>query len=74
MLFRSILLSGDAYICVLNEDGHFPSVGVPLRKNGELKQAMFFSNEKKPEVNISHARRVVSTRFSNLPSLRVKDT
>ena len=82
-LFKPLLVSvlntefscrGDAYICLLNEDGHFLSGGVPSRKNGELKQAMFMSHEEKPEVNISHARRVVSTRFSNLTSLRVKDT
>ena len=31
----------------------------------ELKHATFLSHGRQPEVNISHARKVVSLRFSN---------
>ena len=35
------------------------------QRNGELKKAMFLSHGRKSKVNISHARTVVSPRFSN---------
>ena len=40
----------------------------------EPKHAMFLKRGQKLEVNISHARTVVSTRFLNWLSLRVNDT
>ena len=34
-------------------------------RDGGLKHATFLSHGRQPEVNISHARKVVSLRFSN---------
>ena len=39
---------------------------------GSFKHATFLSHGRQPEVNISHARTVVSPRFSNKSSLLVK--
>ena len=50
--------TGDCWEILLN-------IAYTVVDNTELKQVTFLSHERKPEVNISHARTVVSPRFSN---------
>ena len=44
----------------------------PLMDDRELKQATFLNHGRKPEINISHVRTVVSLRFSKKSSPLVK--
>jgi len=65
-LHQFVLRKGDIKKKVRLAKGKAPGSQTSLTLNNrELKQATFLSQGRKPEVNIFHARAVVSPRLSN---------